>query len=165
MSRGECETVLARNVVGRIAFAHQGHVNVVPATYVYAAGWLYARADRALRTAIRHNRWVAVEVAEIEGVSVWRSVVVRGACYATSPNSVAAGDAAMAGGMALLRDKVPEMSREGQTIPFATAIVRVHVDELPGYRATSSAAPRESVAPVRSSRLRGTQPTPPRRKR
>lgn len=163
ISRGECERVLARNVVGRIAFAHQGHARIAPATYVYANGWLYARADRALRRAIHHNRWVAVEVAEIQSVTDWQSVVVRGACYATSPNRAAAGDAGMAEGRALLRDTVPEMSREGQTVPFATAIFRVHVDELTGYRATSSAAPREPVATERSSRPRRTRPASPRR--
>lgn len=71
LSCGECEALLARNVVGRIAFAHRHHVDVSPAICVDSGGWLFVRADRALRTAIRHNRWIAVEVAEIQGVSDW----------------------------------------------------------------------------------------------
>lgn len=165
LSHGECEAVLARNVVGRIAVANRGHVDIAPTSYVYADGWLYARADRALRSAIRHNRWVAVEVAEIQGVSDWRSVVARGACYGTSPNGCAGGEAATAAGVALLRDRVPEMSREGQTMPIAVAIFRVHVDELTGCRATSPAALRKPVASVRSSEPRGAPPAPPRRTR
>ena len=44
LSRRECEALLARNLVGRIAFAHRGHVDIAPTNYVYAAGWLFARA-------------------------------------------------------------------------------------------------------------------------
>lgn len=165
LSRGECEALLARNVVGRIAVADRGHVNVSPANYVNAGDWLFARADRALRTAIGHNRWVAVEVAEIQGVSDWQSVVVRGACYATSLTGIASSDAATARGVALLRERVPEMSREGHSVPFATAIFRVHVDEITGCAATSSGAPRKSVAAVRRSPARGAQLAAPRRKR
>ena len=37
----ECETILARNNVGRIDFALQYRVSVVPAHYVYEDGWIY----------------------------------------------------------------------------------------------------------------------------
>jgi nitroimidazol reductase NimA-like FMN-containing flavoprotein (pyridoxamine 5'-phosphate oxidase superfamily) len=129
--------VLARNMVGRIAFAHRGHVNIAPMLYVFVDGWLYARADAAMRAAIRRNRWVAVEVAEVKRVSDWQSVVVRGACYSTTEDRSMADDAS-AQGIAHLRSKVPEMSSPGTTVRFRTAIYRVHVDELIGYSARSS---------------------------
>jgi nitroimidazol reductase NimA-like FMN-containing flavoprotein (pyridoxamine 5'-phosphate oxidase superfamily) len=138
LSPRQCETVLARNTVGRIAFAHRGQVNIAPMLYVFVDGWLYARADASMRTAIRHNRWVAVEVAEVTGVSEWRSVVARGTCYSTTagPSTV---DDAIADGTAQLRSRVPEMSRRGGGgAPFRTAIYRVHVDELTGYAARPS---------------------------
>jgi nitroimidazol reductase NimA-like FMN-containing flavoprotein (pyridoxamine 5'-phosphate oxidase superfamily) len=143
LSREECEALLARNVVGRIAFAHRGHVNISPTNYVYAAGWLFARADDAMRMAIRRNRWVALEVAEVSGVSDWRSVVVRGACYATSASGSASDNAALESGVALLRREVPEMASSDKAVPFRTAIFRVHVDEMSGCEASSSPAPRE----------------------
>jgi nitroimidazol reductase NimA-like FMN-containing flavoprotein (pyridoxamine 5'-phosphate oxidase superfamily) len=80
LSRPDCEALLARNMVGRIAFADRAHVDIVPISYVFMEGWLYARADAPMRTAIRRNRWVAVEVAEVRDVRRWQSVVVRGAC-------------------------------------------------------------------------------------
>jgi cold shock CspA family protein/nitroimidazol reductase NimA-like FMN-containing flavoprotein (pyridoxamine 5'-phosphate oxidase superfamily) len=163
LSVGECEALLTRNAVGRIAFAHRGCVNIFPANYVYADGWLYARADFALGMAIAHNGWVAVEVAEVRSVSDWQSVVVRGACYATSPNKFVPGDAAMAAGVALLRDRVPEMSREGETMPISTAIFRVHADEIIGCRAASSAVATEPVRIVRPARPRSSLPMTLRR--
>jgi nitroimidazol reductase NimA-like FMN-containing flavoprotein (pyridoxamine 5'-phosphate oxidase superfamily) len=137
LSPRRSEAVLARNSVGRIAFAHRGHVNIAPMLYVFIDGWLYARADAALRIAIRHNRWVAVEVAEVSGVSEWRSVVARGACHSTTARGSTAGDA-LAAGIERLRNRIPEMSRPGRGAPFRTAIYRVHVDELTGYAARPS---------------------------
>jgi nitroimidazol reductase NimA-like FMN-containing flavoprotein (pyridoxamine 5'-phosphate oxidase superfamily) len=124
-------------MVGRIAFAHRGHVNIAPMLYVFVDGWLYARADAAMRAAIRRNRWVAVEVAEVKDVADWQSVVVRGACYSTTEDRSTA-DHAIADGIAQLRSRVPEMSRPGSAVRFRTAIYRVHVDELTGYGARSS---------------------------
>jgi uncharacterized protein len=132
LSPRQCEALLARNMVGRIAFAHRGQVNIAPMLYVFVDGWLYARADAALRVAIRHNRWVAVEVAEVRNVSDWQSVVVRGACYSTTGGRSTA-DAAISDAIAHLRSKVPEMSRPESTARFRTAIYRVHVDQLTGY--------------------------------
>jgi nitroimidazol reductase NimA-like FMN-containing flavoprotein (pyridoxamine 5'-phosphate oxidase superfamily) len=132
LSARQCEALLARNPVGRVAFAHRGHVNIAPMLYVFVDGWLYARADAAMRTAIRHNRWVAVEVAEVKGVSDWRSVVARGACYSTTTGGSTADDA-VADGVKRLRSQLPEMVRPGGGARFRTAIYRVHVDELTGY--------------------------------
>jgi uncharacterized protein len=137
LSPRQCEALLARNMVGRVAFAHRGQVNIAPMLYVFADGWLYARADAAMRAAIRHNRWVAVEVAEVKSVSDWQSVVVHGACYSTTAGGGTA-DAAIPDAIAHLRSKVPEMSRAGSAARFRTAIYRVHVDELTGYRARPS---------------------------
>jgi len=124
-------------MVGRIASAHRGHVNIAPMLYVFVDGWLYARADAAMRAAIRRNRWVAVEVAEVRGVADWQSVVVRGTCYSTTESRSAADDA-IADGIARLRSKVPEISRRGSSVQLRTAIYRVHVDELTGLSARSS---------------------------
>ena len=150
IDRHECEALLSRNGVGRIAFAHHDHVNISPINYVYADGWLFARADAALRVALRQNRWVAVEVAEVMATSDWQSVVVRGACYATSPSGSTAADATIARGVALLRRHVPQMSRSGRVALFSTTIFRVHIDEVIGYRAVPASAQRGRSARGRS---------------
>jgi nitroimidazol reductase NimA-like FMN-containing flavoprotein (pyridoxamine 5'-phosphate oxidase superfamily) len=151
LSPRRSEAVLARNSVGRIAFAQRGHVNIAPMLYVFIDGWLYARADAALRTAIRHNRWVAVEVAEVSDVSEWRSVVARGACYSTTDRGSTA-DAALAEGIERLRSRIPELSRPGRGAPFRTAIYRVHVDELTGYAARPSRRRAAGAAAKRRAR-------------
>jgi uncharacterized protein len=152
LSPRQCEAVLARNMVGRVAFAQHGHVSIAPMLYLFVDGWLYARADAAMRAAIRHNRWVAVEVAEVKGVSDWQSVVARGACHATTEGGSAVDDA-VAQAIARLRRKVPEMSLAGSAAQFRTAIYRVHVDELTGYSARSSRRDRDGPTRRADSRI------------
>ena len=41
----ECEDILARNTVGRLAFALQDRVSVLPVHYVYEDGWIYGRTS------------------------------------------------------------------------------------------------------------------------
>jgi len=142
LSRPDCEALLARNMVGRIAFADRAHVDIVPISYVFMEGWLYARADAPMRTAIRRNRWVAVEVAEVRDVRRWQSVVVRGACYPVRGTGSPTGDAAAARGVDLLRAKVPSIVPAGIDTPPAAIIYRIHADHVTGLQA----------APTRSSR-------------
>ena len=80
LSREECEAILARNNVGRIAYAHAARVDIEPINYVYADGWIYCRTSRGAKVAIiEHQPWVAFEVDEVTALFDWRSVVVRGA--------------------------------------------------------------------------------------
>lgn len=97
----ECTALLAENRVGRIAFADRAHVDIVPICYVFVDGWLYARADAPMRVAIRRNRWVAVEVAEVTDIRNWKSVVVRGACHPARGTGSTKTDAAAAIGVDL----------------------------------------------------------------
>lgn len=147
--------VLARNTVGRIAFAHRGQVNIAPMLYVFVGGWLYARADAAMRRAIRQNRWVAVEVSEVHGVSEWQSVVARGACYSTTDAGLTA-DRAIADGVARLRSQIPEMSHPKTRSRLRTAIYRVHVDRLTGYSARPSRR-RSATATAERRAARGAE--------
>jgi uncharacterized protein len=146
MSRPECEALLARNLVGRIAFADRAHVDIVPISYVFTEGWLYARADAPMRTAIRRNRWVAVEVAEVRDVRRWRSVVVRGACYPVRGTGSPTGDAAAARGVDLLRAKVPPIAAAGIDTGVAAIIYRIHADQVTGLSAAPSRSSRTLLA-------------------
>jgi len=142
LGRPECEALLSRNLVGRIAFADRAHVDIVPISYVFIEGWLYARADAPMRTAIRRNRWVAVEVAEVRDVRRWQSVVVRGACYPVRGTGSATGDAAAARGVDLLRAKVPSITLAGNDTAGAAIIYRIHVDQVTGLKAAPSRSSR-----------------------
>jgi nitroimidazol reductase NimA-like FMN-containing flavoprotein (pyridoxamine 5'-phosphate oxidase superfamily) len=141
----ECETLLTRNLVGRIAFAARGHVDIVPISYVFIDGWLYARADAPMRIAINRNRWVAVEVAEVHDVRRWESVVVRGACHPVHDTGSAMTDAVAARGVEMLRAKVPPITAADIDSAGPSMVYRIHADHVTGLRA----------APIRSPRSRG----------
>ena len=56
MTRPEIDALLARNHVGRMAFASGNRIDIEPIHYVYANGWLYGRTSpgrkRTLSTAL-----------------------------------------------------------------------------------------------------------------
>src|SRR5215213_2929419 len=83
----ECEALLVRNSVGRLAFSFHDRVDVEPTHYVYEDGWIYGRTSFGSKiTPIRHSHWVAFEVDEADGVFDWRSVVVHGGLYFLDPD-------------------------------------------------------------------------------
>jgi nitroimidazol reductase NimA-like FMN-containing flavoprotein (pyridoxamine 5'-phosphate oxidase superfamily) len=90
LEREECESLLARNRVGRIAFARRNRVDIIPVHYVFASGLLCGRTAHGTRLARASegfpNAWpAAFEVDEADGLFDWRSVVVHGNIHAASP--------------------------------------------------------------------------------
>jgi uncharacterized protein len=82
LSIEECEAMLAANHVGRIAYSHHDDVDIRPIHYVASDKWLFGRTSEGDKLmALRHHKWVAFEVDEIEGPLDWKSVIVRGAFY------------------------------------------------------------------------------------
>lgn len=73
------EAILARNRIGRIAFAVEDRVSVLPVEYAFTGGWIYGQTTLTdqLRRLLR-NRRVAFEVDEHNPLLEWQSVVVRG---------------------------------------------------------------------------------------
>ena len=138
LGREECEALLARNAVARLAYSFHDRVDVVPVHYVYDAGWLYGRTTPGPKIIpIRHNHWVAVEVDEAEGVLDWRSVVVRGSVYFLEEDGPAREREARWRALALLRRVVPETGSPADPVPERTIVFRVHVDELIGRAAST----------------------------
>lgn len=143
MSRTACEGLLHRNHVGRLAYSFRDRVNIVPLHYVYSDGWVYGRTSSGEKlNKLRHNRWVAFEVDEIDDWFDWRSVVVRGALYLLERESTAEG--AWEHSLHVLREAMPEIFTSRDPVPSRTELFRISVDELTGRRASSRA--------VRSSR-------------
>jgi nitroimidazol reductase NimA-like FMN-containing flavoprotein (pyridoxamine 5'-phosphate oxidase superfamily) len=128
-----CERVLSGNNVGRIAFALQDRVSVVPVHYVYDAGWIYGRTATGgkLRDLLR-NRRVAFEVDEHTRLFQWRSVVVRGPLYLIEPGTEPSDQRIFAKAVSLIRQLVPSALTDSDPVPFRDQLFRIRVVEISG---------------------------------
>lgn len=136
LSRSECEAILSRHNVGRIAYSFRDRVDIEPIHYVFGDGWLYGRTSEGTKMAtVDHSRWVALEVDEVQGPFDWRSVVVHGALYRLTPELAKKEEIAHA--VELLRRVMPEFGTDDDPAPSRKVIFRIHVDEIRGRAARS----------------------------
>ena len=143
LSRSECEDLLLRNQVGRIAFTFHDRVDVEPVHYVYADGWLHGRTSPGTKVAtLLHHPWVAFEVDEVEGMFDWRSVIVHGAVHLPDADGSPSDRAAYASTLVLIRELVPEALESKDPTPMRQVLFRVHVDEITGRSSSTRAASR-----------------------
>lgn len=143
LDREECLAILARNHVGRIAYAWQNHVDIEPLHYVYHDGWLYGRTSHGAKLETTGTTWwpVAFEVDEIEALFRWRSVVVHGGFYVLPGDGTDRQDEEWAQGVALLRTLLPETFTEADPVAFRTVVFRMAVQEVTGREAMPDGAP------------------------
>lgn len=136
LERDECERLLKRNMVGRLAFALHDHVSIVPVHYVYDEGWIYGRTEPGGKLVpILRNRRVAFEVDEHEGMFSWQSVVAQGALYLINPE----GDKdkeVYANALNLLRRILPSTMGRADPVPFRDQLFRIQVSEMSGRSAS-----------------------------
>src|SRR5689334_9060974 len=75
----QIEHVLQSGLIGRIGCHNDKHVYIVPVTYVYRDGYVYAHSQEGLKVQMmRKNPKVCFEVDSIEGMTNWRCVVIQG---------------------------------------------------------------------------------------
>ncbi len=144
LDREEIDEILARNNVGRLAYARGNHIDIQPVHYVHADGWLYGRTSYGskLKTlGTTAYRWwpVVFQVDEVEDLFHWHSVVVRGGFYVLSKEGSEEEQAAWETGLELMRELVPTALREGDPTPMRTVLFRISVQEVTG-RASQPAA-------------------------
>jgi len=138
LSGDEITALLARNRVGRIAYAMHDRVDIEPLHYVYHDGWIYARTSRGAKLAtIERNKWVAFEVDEVSSLFDWRSAVVHGGVYAILPDSNPESRELFEKALQLLRRLLPATFREDDPVPNRDVIIRIAVQEATGRRAIS----------------------------
>lgn len=139
LSRDDAIALLERHHVGRLAFTFHDRVDIEPISYVYAAGWLYARTSPGTKlTTVKHHPWVAFEIDEVRGRFDWLSVVVRGTIYFLDPERNRADyDAAVA----VLRSVDADALSDADATPHRQALFRIHTDEITGRAASSSSSP------------------------
>lgn len=158
----ECQTVLARNHVGRLAFVTKNMVDIEPVHYAAADSWLFVRsAGGSKLEALAHNPFVAFEVDEIEGTFDWRSVVARGTIYVVSEIESRIGRAELDHAVTALRTFVPETLARDDPTPFRTTVYGVHVDQLTGRRAEQRTARKSRAKPLRVNKPPARRPSTP----
>jgi uncharacterized protein len=133
----ECERLLARNNVGRLAYARGAVIDVVPLHYVYHDGWLYGRTSPGTRLRTVGEKWwpVAFEVDEVDGLFQWRSVVVHGGFYPIPADGTEPEQAEWRRGVELLRELIPGTFTAHDPVPHRTVLFRIAVQEVSGRAA------------------------------
>jgi nitroimidazol reductase NimA-like FMN-containing flavoprotein (pyridoxamine 5'-phosphate oxidase superfamily) len=142
LSRAECESILARNHVGRLAFARQNHVDIEPLHYVFSDGWLYGRTSYGAKIEATGEEWwpVAFEVDEVEDLFQWRSVVVHGGFYAMDEYGAEWEQTEWRRCVELLRALIPETMTPDDPTPHRRVLFRVALQEVTGREATPAQA-------------------------
>lgn len=131
LSRRECEALLRRNVVGRLAYGFHDRVDIEPIHFVFARGALYGRTSEGTKLEVlRHSPWVAFEVDEVEGPYEWRSVVAHGTLHTLESS-------ARADAVALLRTVFPLTEREEDPTPHRDVVFHIVLDQMTGRSASS----------------------------
>lgn len=79
LSASEIESILTRNVVGRLGIQAEDKLYIVPVTYVYEQGVIYGHTVEGLKVALlRRNPQCCFEVDEIKTIANWQSVIAWG---------------------------------------------------------------------------------------
>jgi uncharacterized protein len=76
LSTEQCEQILAAEVIGRIGCYADHEINIVPVTYVFDKGYIYAHSKEGNKVdMMRKNPKVCFQVDRIENMANWRSVI------------------------------------------------------------------------------------------
>lgn len=143
LPREECTAILARNHVGRLAWAVGSRVEIKPVNYVHHEGWLYGRTSQGAHLEASAATWapVAFEVDEVEELFRWRSVVVHGGFYTVVDDGVALHDEEWWHGVQLLRTLIPGTFTGHDPVGFRMVLFRIAVQEVTGREAIPGKAP------------------------
>ena len=147
LSRPECHEVLKANHLGRIAFVHDGNVDIEPITYVFSCEWLFMRSGPGTKLeALAHNPFVAFEVDEVRGLFDWRSVVVHGTIYMLPSDGAPIERHEFDHAVTALRKVVPDAFTENDPAPDRQHVYGLHVDHMTGRMASSRSAAKAGAS-------------------
>jgi len=138
LTRNECDALLARNHIGRIAFTFHDRVDLEPVHYVYSGGWLHGRTSPGTKlSTLRHHPWIAFEVDEVEGLYDWQSVVVHGVVHIPDRDGSPTDIAAFESTLALVRELVPHALEAADPTPERQVLFRIYAEEVTGRASTT----------------------------
>jgi nitroimidazol reductase NimA-like FMN-containing flavoprotein (pyridoxamine 5'-phosphate oxidase superfamily) len=137
LDRAECDALLARNHVGRIAYARGNRIDIQPVHYVYEDGWIYGRTGYGALLETTGETWwpVAFEVDEAEELFRWRSVVVHGGFYTVPPDGPEDQRREWEQAVALLRRLLPESFTPDDPVAFRQVLFRIAAQDVSGREA------------------------------
>ena len=136
LGREEIEEIIARNNVGRIAFAFHDRVDIQPIHYVYERGWLYGRTSEGEKIAtLQHNQWVAFEIDEPRDTFDWCSVVIHGSFWRIQPLGSPRAEEVWAKAADLVSKIVPGALTEHDPVAFRQILFRIAVSDVRGRAA------------------------------
>jgi uncharacterized protein len=132
--------LLARCRVGRLAYLHEGRVDIAPIHYVLDGDWIVGRTSVGSKIdALMHAPWVAFEVDEVDGPFDWRSVVVHGGVYFPDPLGGTRDQEAYERAVDVLRTIAPGTLTPEDPTPHRSIVFRIHIDHIEGRMATTRA--------------------------
>lgn len=136
LSEAECLTMLGRNHVGRLAFAHDRRVEIEPIHYVSWEGWIFGRTSAGDKVeALRHRPWVAFEVDEVRSMFDWKSIVVHGTIYFLAEDGAPVQRQEFERAVDMLRAFMPETLTAEDPVPWRTTVFGLHIADVSGRAA------------------------------
>jgi nitroimidazol reductase NimA-like FMN-containing flavoprotein (pyridoxamine 5'-phosphate oxidase superfamily) len=79
LTKGQSQRVLIAGMIGRIGCHSSGKTYVIPITYVFDRGYIYAHSRDGLKIKMmRQNPDVCFQVDQIDNLANWRSVIAWG---------------------------------------------------------------------------------------
>jgi len=139
LDRAECDALLARHHVGRLAFTFRDRVDIAPIHYVFAQGRIYGRTGFGAKVEVlEHHPWVAFEVDEVDALFTWRSVVVHGRVIFPDPSGAPQDQQSFLDGVEAFRQLVPDAFAEGDPTPDRVRVFMIHVHDVAGRSATTA---------------------------
>ena len=136
LTADEADALLARNWIGRIAFAAGDRVDVEPIHYVYDPPWIFGRTSVGAKLfALAQDSWCAFETDDVRGLFDWQSVVARGPFSALNSPLGIAVDYARA--VTALRRLLPEALTTEDPTPHRNVVFGIRPLEIDGRSSAS----------------------------
>jgi uncharacterized protein len=134
LNERSARALLARNHVGRLAFAFKNRVDIQPIHYVYDDDYLFGRTSVGSKlVTLAHHPWCAFEADEVHGLFQWESVVVHGSFTMLDPK-VGSSSLYMRA-LDLLRQFIPGTLSSRDPVPERAILFAIHIDEISGRSA------------------------------
>lgn len=131
LDKKQIEALLASETIVRIGCYADNRVYVVPVTYAYENGYLYAHSKDGMKVQMmRKNPQVCIEIDAMQNMANWQSVIARGTFEELKDEE------SQMKGMKLLMDKLkPLMASE--TAQPSHGLGTAHQQDVKGFHAVA----------------------------